>query len=206
MAGTPLQNLVVPSLSDPPNGPSQFLAFGTAAEKLLNMSFTTAIARDAAITAPVAGMEVYLSTPKQKTWYDGTGWIVMAEPPQTYVPVVNQVSARTATIQRAVSQRSDGFIKGSITATVTQAGTANNLISVSAPVASILGAVADAAGSFMYKSGATWYAGTVEVESGVFYMFADGNSNALGVSPSFATANGDLIKIRYHYEMATRYS
>jgi hypothetical protein len=76
MATTPLQALPVPSLTDPPNGPSQFLTFGSATEKLLNMTFTTSAARDAAIGSPVAGMVCYLSTPKRWYYYDGSAWIL----------------------------------------------------------------------------------------------------------------------------------
>lgn len=77
MATTPLQALPVPSLSDSPNGPAQFLALGTAVEKLVNMLFATVAARDAAVTAPVAGMVAYLSTPKWVTIYTGSVWVVM---------------------------------------------------------------------------------------------------------------------------------
>jgi hypothetical protein len=76
MATTPLQALPVPSLTDPPNGPSQFLTFGTAVEQKLNMVFADAAARDAAITGPVAGMVVFLSTPKRWYYYDGSAWIL----------------------------------------------------------------------------------------------------------------------------------
>lgn len=72
--GTTLQSLVTPSLSDPPSGPAQILAFGNAVEKQIIQIYATTVARDAAVTAPVAGMMAYLSTPKALTLYDGTAW------------------------------------------------------------------------------------------------------------------------------------
>lgn len=88
MGTTPLAAYPYPDLTDPPNGPGQFLAALAAAEKKDVLTFTTAAARTAAITAPVAGMLVYLTTTQQLTLYDGTAWIVIVAPWTSYTPTL----------------------------------------------------------------------------------------------------------------------
>lgn len=76
MATTPLQALPVPSLSDPPNGPAQLMALGTAVEKLVVMQFDDAAARSATIPTPTRGMVTLLAdTGAMETYYGiVTGW------------------------------------------------------------------------------------------------------------------------------------
>ncbi|AWT42548.1 MULTISPECIES: hypothetical protein [Streptomyces] len=54
------------------------------------MRFATATARNATLTAPVAGMTAWLNSEKQLTVYDGTAWVAIASGTQawTTVPLV----------------------------------------------------------------------------------------------------------------------
>ncbi len=74
MGSTPLASYPYPDLTDPPDGPGQFLAALAAAERRDVLGYADAAARNAAIVSPTDGMLVYLSTPKVYTWYDGTTW------------------------------------------------------------------------------------------------------------------------------------
>lgn len=88
MGTTPLASLPYPDLTDPPNGPAQFLAALAAAEKQEVLRFTTAAARNSAITSPVAGMMAYLTTTDELTLYRSGGWTVVAAPWASYAPTL----------------------------------------------------------------------------------------------------------------------
>jgi hypothetical protein len=84
MGTTPLAGLPYPEALDDADVPADIQAALLAVEKQLMLAFADATARDSAITVPVAGMLVYLTTPDQVTLYDGTGWVILSEPPQTW--------------------------------------------------------------------------------------------------------------------------
>ncbi|MFD0276181.1 hypothetical protein ACFVHB_20070 [Kitasatospora sp. NPDC127111] len=68
------QGLPYPKLSDAPNAEAAGSALVEAAAPKINMRFANAAARNAAITNPVAGMEVWLVSEKRKEIYDGAAW------------------------------------------------------------------------------------------------------------------------------------
>lgn len=76
MANTPIAALPYPALTDSPNGPSQVQALANAVDTQVVPRFSTTTTRDAAITAPVAGMECWTTTPATHWYYSGTAWIV----------------------------------------------------------------------------------------------------------------------------------
>lgn len=78
MANTPLASLPYPALGDDPDIPSDIQALALAAEKQLVLVFADTTARDAAITAPAAGMLAFLTGKKWLTEYDGSNWIVIS--------------------------------------------------------------------------------------------------------------------------------
>lgn len=72
------QGIPIAALTDAPNANS--LIFGPVDELTERsvMRFSSASARNATLTAPVAGMVAYLTTEKLFTGYDGTAWVVLA--------------------------------------------------------------------------------------------------------------------------------
>lgn len=72
------QGIPITALTDAPNANS--LIFGPVDELTERsvMRFSSASARNATLTAPVAGMVAYLITEKLFTGYDGTAWVVLA--------------------------------------------------------------------------------------------------------------------------------
>lgn len=71
------QGIQIAALTDAPN--AQTLAFNIV-DVLAGrsvMRFSSASARNATITSPVAGMVAALSTEKLLTWYDGSAWTVI---------------------------------------------------------------------------------------------------------------------------------
>lgn len=77
MANTPIASLPYPALSDAPNAPSQVQSLATALDSQLVPRYATTTARDAAITAPVAGQVCWTTTPATHWYYSGTAWIVI---------------------------------------------------------------------------------------------------------------------------------
>ncbi|MGW4076023.1 hypothetical protein ACWELB_21340 [Streptomyces asiaticus] len=72
------QGIPITALTDQPNANS--LIFGPVDEltERSMMRFSSASARNATLTSPVAGMVAYLTTEKLFTGYDGTAWVVLA--------------------------------------------------------------------------------------------------------------------------------
>lgn len=78
MAATPLQGLVIPVSSDPPNGPSQMSALAVSVESKLVQVYASSGARTSAFTAagisPSAGMLSNITGTKRFEGHDGTSW------------------------------------------------------------------------------------------------------------------------------------
>lgn len=74
MPVTPKQGLPFPANSAPPNVPVDIQALALAAEGKLNMWFSNAAARDAAVTAPSTGMNCYIEATKEYQLYSNTMW------------------------------------------------------------------------------------------------------------------------------------
>lgn len=77
MASTAIQGLPYPLLTDLGNAPTWIQQLAQAVEVKLNMIFSTTAARDAAITAPTAGMEVFITGTLEKQRRVGTAWVVI---------------------------------------------------------------------------------------------------------------------------------
>ena len=101
-------NYPIPNLSDTANGPTAFSSLAVDLEEHTTMKFATAAARDAVLTVPVAPMMAFLTTPRQLTMYDGTGWVILAEPTQTYTPTLTNMTLGNGT-RSGFSKRSDGW-------------------------------------------------------------------------------------------------
>jgi len=77
MANTPIATLPYPALTDSPNGPSQIQSLATALDSQLVPRYATTTARDAAITAPVAGQVCWTTTPATHWYYSGSAWVIV---------------------------------------------------------------------------------------------------------------------------------
>jgi len=127
----------------------------------------------------------------------------------SYTPVIEQVSARTATVTNGRYVQIGKVIRVTGTMTITQAGTAGNVITISLPVAltSRLTASDHAVGSFFYnRTTGTRYAGTAIIAVGftgsskIAFVSGSAATSLLGIDPSFATANGDIVSFCVEYE------
>lgn len=159
--------------------------------------FADATARNAAVT-PVEGMVAYLTTPDQWTGYTNGAWVILHEAPQTWnVTAVTQNGSRACTTTAGWYQRSDGVFRAHITITGFAAGSAGSQIQVAAPFT--LQAIEACGGTFSYDdSGTDFYGGAVLPLSTTVLRFQVHRAGLLGVTPSFATASADTLRIDIH--------
>lgn len=91
------QSIQVASITDAPN--AQVLAQALSAMVAqVNLTFTNAAARNAAITSPVAGMRAWLATEKLWTYYDGTAWRLENLSAFLYAAATQSLTHNTSTL------------------------------------------------------------------------------------------------------------
>lgn len=209
MGTTPLQGFTIPDLSGAANAPSNFSVFGGMIEKYTMMRFTTAAARNAAVTSPEEGMWATLTTDDKVTYYDGTGWVIMEEAWQSYTPTVAQgASSNIAkTVTTSEYMRRNGNCLWRFRIALTAAGTAGSSATLSVPVAALETGVAVGAGWLYDLNTTIRYVCALEVFTTATITFPpDGVSGNWGTTPNLALASGDLMAGTIEYRMTTRYS
>ncbi|MGW3427905.1 hypothetical protein ACWDHW_08110 [Streptomyces melanosporofaciens] len=72
------QSIQIADLTNAPNAATLAFNIVDALAGRAVMRFSSASARNATLTSPVAGMVAYLATEKLFTGYDGTAWVVLA--------------------------------------------------------------------------------------------------------------------------------
>lgn len=213
--GTTLQSLVTPSLSDIPSGPAQILAFGNAVEKQIIQVYATSTARDAAVTAPVAGMVAYLSTPKQMTTYDGSTWRVSGQPggwTDVASPVITQSATPTFTTNYAAYEITNRTLRyqGLVTITGTP-GTAGNAVRLGLPAtlraAAITAAVRNCGTGVVFDTSAGAYYPSLAVPvttTAIQFKYTGSTSaNYIGAADfTAALATGDTVSWDITAELA----
>ncbi|MGW7611378.1 hypothetical protein ACWGKW_29785 [Streptomyces sp. NPDC054766] len=78
---TPLGSLPYPQPADAANVPQHIQSLAEAVDGRTVLRFADAATRDAKVTSPVAGMLVWLSTPKQFWYHTGSAWAQLAPGP-----------------------------------------------------------------------------------------------------------------------------
>lgn len=78
MPATNAYGFTIQQGADPADGVSAISALASSIGPYTNMRFSSAAARDALLTAPVAGMSAYLTDIDQWVCYDGAAWRPLA--------------------------------------------------------------------------------------------------------------------------------
>ena len=161
--------------------------------------------------APYAGQMIYETNTFRTLQWDGTGWVVLSEPYQSYVPRLDQTTANISkSITHARFKRSDGWVTGNTHLTLAGAGTSGGVLVMSPPVAPFIStsAIIPVGDFYLFDNPTAQYSGTVVLRSGEFAFLRSDTTftNYFGTDPTFALASGDVISINYSYEMLTRYS
>jgi hypothetical protein len=178
----------------------------TRASLASDTAFSPYVKRTKGTTTP-AGTgndgDEYLNTTTSR-WYrsDGTGWIIISEPPNSWTPAWSQGVVISKASTQAKYMRSNGWCKGYFTLNSGNAGTAGQSILSSVPIAmnglqGIIGFWQFFQSVFndgpMYNNGgSTWG------------LQADGLTVASRTTPTIASFS--IFTCVFDYEMTTRYS
>jgi hypothetical protein len=158
-------------------------------------TYADSTARDAAITTPAAGMQVYLTTPHIFTWYD-TEW--RGEWVTSFVPTVAQgVTTNIAKTTTKSQWRYDGpMVEWEFVLNITAAGTAASVVTLTLPVTALSSTNASAGSAMIIRSGPLRYHCILESTSTTTIAFGSDSAGTAqwGSSPSIALANGDSLR------------
>lgn len=146
-------------------------------------------------STPVEGQYIYETDTDRTLVYNGSAWVIMAEPRQTWSPTITQGAAVAGTVTRGWFRRSNGFFEARLRWIATAAGTAGNAVVVSSPLT--LADLNDGGGSFnMLDAGTTIYAGYTEsINTTQFQLSVSGNFGYLGLAPVYTIAANDVLKL-----------
>ncbi|MDQ0992023.1 hypothetical protein [Streptomyces sp. V3I7] len=78
---TTISGLPYPQPTDPADLPAHLKALADAVDGRAVLRFADATARDAKVTAPVAGMIAWVGTPGRMMYHTGTAWVPLAPSP-----------------------------------------------------------------------------------------------------------------------------
>lgn len=161
------------------------------------------------------GKWIYESDTDRTWFYDGTGWVIMAEPPVSYTPTFTNLTTTGGTIAFTY-RRSDGYldVAGSFTFGVGSAIT--GLVGISTPVAmaTLTSSVVGAQAAFNDTSAGTFYplfatpGTTSRFDLYSINAAAAASANALATSATVPVAfgTGDVLTLAARYRMVARTS
>lgn len=155
------------------------------------------------------GQLIFETDTKRLLVHDGTGWIILREPWQSYATTLTQGVGVTYVTAVSEYQRRNGmcFWRGRIAAT--SAGTSGQPVLATLPAGgSTEIGVPVGSGLIFDLSAAQRYVSTVEAGSSADKMGwgPDGTSTFWGSAPSIALASGDILTWAVEFKMASAYS
>lgn len=220
VTGTPLSTPADPSLTSYPNclvlARIQVDAGATSivTAKITDLRTRAYAAGGTAIVARAAdlptgsslypGLVAFAVAELTEYLYDGTGWIVMREPPQAWTPTWTQGATIAKTVTGAYYQRSGGRCRGWFDLAATSGGTAASQIICSVPKAAsaekILGDV-----HVFDAAPVTFYVGQMYAQTTTTFSVLTHALTAAGITTP-TIASGDLLRGRFDYQMATPYT
>ncbi len=155
------------------------------------------------------GLDIYETDTDRRLEYDGTGWVIMAEPWQTYTPTLTGMAIGTGGSASNVMSyhRSDGCLDFQWAATF---GTSGATFPTN-PTFSLPVAMTDAEVGFLatyVDGGVARYAGiaTSNALGSLFLQVFGAAYTGLTTTTPFTWGAGDHIHVRGRYRMTTRYS
>lgn len=171
--------------------------------------FATTSARDSAITSPLEGMVVFITGDDKFTVYSGASWIEFGRlaSATSWTPTVSQgvTTGISNTVSEARYVRIGNLVHFWVDVTVTGTGTAGSAITITLPITGSGHSGSIQIGSMLIfdASAATRYQGTAEGGSTTISCAHNLSSTTfVGANPSFALANGDVIRATGHYLVA----
>jgi hypothetical protein len=206
-----LQSITLPDGPDPANVPLAMAEAIADTEKRLVMRFATAALRDGAIPTPESGMMVILTDDDRLTLYDGTGWVTVSEPVQSYTPTIGGTGWALGTTGASATgqfQRASGrvFIAAQIVfGTGMTAG--SGALTISTPPGITLSTTVQRLGrSRLVDIGTNQYAGDcITASSSTLQPRHSSPVLSVTTTSPFAWTAGDIINVEIDAPMTTRY-
>lgn len=181
--------------------------------KQVVFKYASAAARDADATLTAAlreGMVCYLDLTNTLCTYHGGGWSTIGPVSgvgTAWTPAIVQLGAVTSTTSIAEYTRNGRWIEGSVAATITSAGTAANIITMSLPVTAAATAMPAGEAVFVDASSGNEYATIVRLASASTFKFhipSTVSTPFLGLSAFMdAVVSGDSLYVNFKYRAAT---
>lgn len=156
-----------------------------------------------------AGRRIYEADTGRELLYDGTGWVIMSEPAQTYAPTL---TGFTGAATLATYRRHDGYYDLDLLITLSSAVSA--LMGISLPIAVPYATDSTCVGGFHLRDpGVASYRGTALVGTSTrldVYAHATGSTYetliATAATVPLTWASGDIVSVQTSLRMASRYS
>lgn len=230
ITGTPAAVPVAPALTSNPNCVVLAqVAVAAAATTIITANITDKRTRAASLggtqvctllTRPTgaslyAGLRIYETDTFRELTYDGTGWVIMSEPAQTYTPTWVNLTVGNGS-QTAWYHRADGWVDFSVFLTFGTTTSIAGNVTVTAPIASNVVTSfdgADVRSSFYDSSASQLYnLQTFNSSTTVMNLYAQPLVGSyVAITPFNATVPvafglSDRIAISGRYRMTTRYS
>lgn len=162
-----------------------------------------------------AGRWIFETDTLRTLYYDGTGWVIMDEPTQTYSPTWGNLTVNDGTLT-ANYHRSGGFCDLFISLTFGGTTSITGNVTVTTPIAAAYQTVLDYAGiqaSFYDNSGSQLYPlVTFNSSTTLINLYAMASASTyVNISPFSATVpvaygSSDRIALAGRYQMTTKYS
>lgn len=157
--------------------------------------------------SPYEGLSIYETDTDTTHFYNGSAWVQVSHLGQWtgFTPTITQSVTPTKTVNYARYIRNGRTITGSITCTLTSAGTASNIITYSLPVTAANANVMVGSGKIYDSSANTTYVGSIETNTvSSIAMSIQGSNNYAGASIFTAgLASGDVVYMSFVYEAAS---
>lgn len=174
--------------------------------------FANAAARTSAVTAPIEGMLTWLSDTDSLEVYTGSAWLQVAGGAAglSWSPSIVQGATPTLTVSRATYHRQGRRISGDAYVTLTGAGTAGNIVTITVPVAMATASANTIVGTgwiFDQSLGVFHYGILMRSSSTTVNFLIPAQASAAtylgtaGFTAAFAAS--DVVSIQFDYESAS---
>jgi hypothetical protein len=168
-------------------------------------------------SSPTAGDKIFETNTLRTLQWDGTGWVILAEPINLWTPTITGITIGNGSWNWAEYHRSDGYCDFSarlITGTTTTFAGTRLLFTL--PINAARPTQTGQFGVGYYDNGGSWYPGVASLTGSVSNIYLDCQNSAgtytivnavTGVAPlNWSIGSGHAIDVSGRYRMATRYS
>jgi hypothetical protein len=195
------------------NWPAALQALAVAVGDMPIPRFTDATARNSALGSTTNGRFAYLTSTSQLTMCDGTGWIVIDEPTQSYTPTFTGITLGNGTVSGSYN-RSGGrcfftarFVLGTTSAVTGAMTVTTPTVHAATRPGMLAGSMFDTSAGLEYPCGFTGEASAISTVK-VYALSASSSfvsiSNPSSTVP-FTWATTDEVNVTGWYPMNTRY-